>query len=776
MKRKITLLFLSGLSSTLVFGQTAEKVQPGNEGMYPSVVEFKKGQEPPFVKGKIWLQQNGGFTETPASLMRVDADPQLKQEHYRYQQQLNGIPVEGALYIVHVGDGKVLSQNGAWVDGAQNNLETKPALTAEDALQKAMHAFGARSYKWQSAEEEAFLKRESNNPNATFYPNATLVYYAGENEISPAKMRLAYKLDIYAQDPVGRRIYFIDAETGTVLGARELMHNTAATGTAQTGYSGTQTIQTDSYNGSYRLREATRGNGVQTYNLKKTTNYSNAVDFTDADDIWNNVNANLDQYATDAHWGAEMTYDFYKNNFNRNSIDGNGYAINSYVHYSQNYFNAFWDGTRMTYGDGNATDGNKPLTALDVCGHEITHGLTSFTANLNYSYESGALNEGISDCMGTSIEFYARPNNANWLIGSDFYTLRSMSDPKSYGQPNTYKGVNWATGGADNGGVHTNSGVLNYWYFLVSAGNSGVNDNGTSYSVSGIGIGKAAAILYRTLTLYLTPTSQYADTRTYSIKAATDLYGAGSNEVLQVTNAWTAVGLGNTTPPPPACADNYESNNTQNTAKSIPVNTDIAALISSTTDKDWFKFTTTNAAPKFKVTLTNLPADYDIRLYNSNGKQLGISQNGGTTSESITYNTPTKGASYYLQVYGYAGAYSANACYTLHVGTSSVNQLLDDGEDSTEGIKSTAFSTLDENDLTIYPNPARNAINIRFTASQTESQSLIITDIVGRVVMTRGLAVQEGENDLQISLNNLQSGMYFLKLEGRQTVKFQIME
>ena len=278
--------------------------------------------------------------------------------------------------------------------------------------------------------------------------------------------------------------------------------------------------------------------------MKKGTNYNRSVDFTDADNNWNNVNINLDQYATDAHWGAEKTYDFYKQNFNRNSIDNAGFTIKSYVHYSKNYFNAFWDGSRMTYGDGNATDNYKPLTAIDVCGHEITHGLTSFTANLTYSNESGALNEGFSDVFGTSIEWFGRPAQHDWLIGGDFYVIRSMSNPNAYSDPDTYKGNFWYFGTSDNGGVHTNSGVLNFWYYLLTASGSGTNDNGFVYNVSGIGITKAQAIAFRTLTNYLVPSSNYADTRFYSIKSAEDLYGIGSIEAVQTKNAWDAVGVG----------------------------------------------------------------------------------------------------------------------------------------------------------------------------------------------------------------------------------------
>jgi Zn-dependent metalloprotease len=147
--------------------------------------------------------------------------------------------------------------------------------------------------------------------------------------------------------------------------------------------------------------------------LKKGTNYYSATDFFNATTYWNNVNPQLDQYATDAHFATMSTYDYLLNVHDRNSIDGKGYSLLSYVHYSNNYVNAFWDGQRMTYGDGNPSQGATPLTTIDICGHEVTHGLTEFTANLTYAYESGALSEAYSDIFGTAIEFYAVPEYAN---------------------------------------------------------------------------------------------------------------------------------------------------------------------------------------------------------------------------------------------------------------------------------------------------------------------------------------------------------------------------
>ena len=563
MKTKF-ILAVSVAACSFVFGQnTPSKVISGKNGLHAEFLRFDKNG--PAFQGSpvLFDERSERLSPGQARKLGVEKD-QLGFETHRFQQTVNGIPVEYGMMAVQTKNGKIVGQTGKWILDVPQRVEKQANLSERIALQNALSFVGADSYKWQNQEEEDFIKKETNDKEASFAPKGELVYYSEPTDEKLNDLRLAYKFDIYAEKPLSRQYVFVDAKNGTVLGTDALIHDINAPGTATTGYSGNRNIVTDSYNGSYRLRETGRNGGtaVETYNLQKGTNYSAAVDFTDSDNIWNNVNANKDQYATDAHWGAEMTVDYLYTKFGRKSIDNNHFPIKSYVHYSTNYFNAFWDGSRMTYGDGSSTtNGGKPLTAIDVCGHEITHGMTSKTANLVYQREPGALNEGFSDIFGNSIERWARPTQASWTLGEDFsYVIRDMSNPNAYSQPDTYKGKYWkdatTTGCAapnsntnDNCGVHTNSGVLNFWYYLLVTGGTGTNDNGFAYNVSGIGLDKAAAIAYRTLTNYLTSSSNYANTRTYSLQAAADLYGAGSNEVTQVTNAWNAVGVGGGTSP-----------------------------------------------------------------------------------------------------------------------------------------------------------------------------------------------------------------------------------
>jgi Zn-dependent metalloprotease/subtilisin-like proprotein convertase family protein len=533
------LLILASLQAPAQNLRIAQQVASPSS-VIPAYLKFEDGSGPSQVEFPRYLESNyklpAGFSW---KLIKEEKD-NAGFSHQRFIQTYQGKELKGTMLISHSKNGIVSSFNGE--STSEIPATSSASLVAADARVSAVKYINAKTYKWQMPEEEAHLKKEQNDPKATFFPQGELVFY----KPSKGSFQLAYRFDIYAHEPVSRQYVYVDANSGKVLGEEELILHTDEIGSAVTGYSGTQQITADNTGAGFRLRESGRGLGIETYNLQKGTSYAAAVDFTDTDNVWNNVNANEDQYATDAHFGAEKTYDYFMSRFNRNSIDGNGFKLISYVHYSTNYVNAYWDGSRMTYGDGDAT--YNPLTSMDIAGHEITHGLTNFSANLVYSYESGALNESFSDIFGTAIEFYSTPGIADWLIGEDIGgAFRSMSNPNVYGQPDTYLGTSWYAGAGDNGGVHYNSGVQNFWFYLLSVGGAGTNDIGNAYNVSAIGIDKAAAIAFRTLTTYLTPNSQYADARFYSIQAATDLYGACSPEVIATTAAWYAVGVGSNT-------------------------------------------------------------------------------------------------------------------------------------------------------------------------------------------------------------------------------------
>lgn len=549
--KRISLGLLLTFFTAVVFANTPIKpieLHYKDNAKVPSYMEFDLNNAP--TKDQLFDYINQ-FFKNPESLsfkmIRSEQD-QLGYVHQLYQQQFDGIPIEFGELRIHLKDGKVHAANGNLAYATP--ISTEASVSEVQALESAKDFVGANRYKWEIAEEEAMLQKMF-GAQSTYYPTAEKCFVANGTSIEPEDLRLAYKFNIYAHQPMSRQEVYVDAASAEILFTNDLIHTNNVPGSAVTAYSGNRSITTDSVSSNvFHLSQTASGNGIKTWDMNQGTTFANAVDFVDSDNVWNNVNVQLDQYATDAHWGAEQTYDYFFTKYNRNSINNNGFALNSFVHYSTNYVNAFWNGQFMTYGDGG--NGVTPLTSLDIAGHEITHGLTNFTANLIYQSESGALNESFSDIFGAAIEFYARPNNANWTLGEDIgFTLRSMSNPNSRSDPDTRGGTFWRqvvgctpSQQNDNCGVHTNSGVQNYWFYLLTAGGSGTNDLNNTYSVNGIGIDKAAAIAYRNLTVYLGRSSDYDDARFYSIKSAMDLYGTCTPEVQAVTNAWHAVGVG----------------------------------------------------------------------------------------------------------------------------------------------------------------------------------------------------------------------------------------
>ncbi|KAA6219670.1 M4 family metallopeptidase [Streptomyces filamentosus] len=337
-----------------------------------------------------------------------------------------------------------------------------------------------------------------------------------------------------------------DAATGKELHSYEAIE----TGVGNTQYSGQVTLGTAP---GFTLTDTARG-GHKTYDLNGGTSGTGTL-FTNSTDTWGNgLAGNRETAAADAHYGAAVTWDFYKNELGRNGIRGDGVAAYSRVHYGNAYVNAFWSDSCfcMTYGDG---AGNlKPLTSLDVAGHEMSHGLTASTANLRYSKESGGLNEATSDILGTAVEFYA--NNAadtgDYLIGEKIdirgngTPLRYMDKPSKDGSSADY----WSSslGRLD---VHHSSGPANHFFYLLAEGSGTKTLNGVTYNsptydnstLTGIGRQAAYKIWYKALSTYMTSSTTYAGARTATLSAASDLYGPTSPEYNAVNAAWKAVNV-----------------------------------------------------------------------------------------------------------------------------------------------------------------------------------------------------------------------------------------
>ncbi|MDH6619520.1 Zn-dependent metalloprotease [Streptomyces sp. SAI-135] len=455
--------------------------------------------------------------------------------HTRYERTYDGLPVLGGDLVVHE------SKSGATegVSKATNKTIKVASLTPKITVAKA--------------ETQALSAAKAAGSDKTAADGARKVVWAGSG--TPV---LAYETIVggFQDDGTPNQLHVItDAATGNKLFEYQGIEN--ATGTGKSLYSGTVSLETTLSGSTYQLTDGTRG-GHKTYNKAHGTSSSAGTLFTDADNVWGTGAASsstTDQTAAvDAAYGAAETWDFYKSTFGRSGIKNNGVAAYSRVHYGNAYVNAFWDDSCfcMTYGDGESN--THPLTSLDVAGHEMSHGVTSNTAGLNYSGESGGLNEATSDIFGTGVEFYAANSNdvGDYLIGEeidingDGTPLRYMDKPsKDGGSADSWSS---SVGSKD---VHYSSGVANHFFYLLAEGSGAKTINGVSYNsptsngstVTGIGRAKALQIWYKALTTYFTSTTNYKAARTGTLSAASALYGSTSTEYKAVAAAWSAVNV-----------------------------------------------------------------------------------------------------------------------------------------------------------------------------------------------------------------------------------------
>jgi Zn-dependent metalloprotease len=491
------------------------------------------------IKKILNLGSNHSLVAQLLSRGSVDEKVGSNSSHKKFLQYFKGVKVEfGVLNIVAKG-ASLDALTGEYFP-MDDNFSTSPSLSEQVALQRAIEFIGAQEYSWEDPSNVV--------PQVRQKPRGELVICKDFSQQSQAdgalQMQLAFKFAIYAVHPLKYDYVYVDAVTGKILLDNPIIKHTD--GIAATRYSGSRTIATTAGpSGNFVLKDSSDQYRVATYNLGQGTSYSTAPLFSDNDNNWSAAefdDSSYDNAALDAHWGAMMTLDYWRTVHGRNSFDNNGAMIRSYVHYATNFGNAFWDGVEMTYGDGDGFS-RFPFTSIDICGHEIGHGVCQYTANLIYSGESGALNESFSDIWGACIKRFAAPEKNTWLMGDEISVtgtpFRSLMNPKAYGQPDTYRGNLWY----DNADVHVNSGVPNFWFYILTEGKSGTNDLGYTYNVTGIGITEAAKIAYRAESVYLFPSATFYDARIASLQSAEDLYGVNSNEVIQTREAWNAVGV-----------------------------------------------------------------------------------------------------------------------------------------------------------------------------------------------------------------------------------------
>jgi zinc metalloprotease ZmpA len=488
-----------------------------------------------------------GLTSAEGTTVRSVTVDRDGTQHVRYDRTYHQLPILGGDFVVH------LAPNGAF-RSADRATRNKISLASITPLISAPKAADLAANALRAVNLGETLRQLTARPQ--------LVVDALHG--SP---KLAWRTGVMAKDSLGNpvsRTVITNARTGAQIDAWDDIET--ATGDGKSLYSGTVPLSTTLSGSTYQLKDPTRGNTYTGDAANQTdlcfltsvcVSRAPSTVFTDADNHWGDgTTSDRSSAAVDAQYGTDATWDFYKNVLGRNGIGDDGKGSYNRVHYGNKYNNAFWDDSCfcMTYGDGDGTTLG-PLVALDVAGHEMTHGVTSKTAALTYSGESGGLNEATSDILGTMVEFYANnPSDpGDYLIGEKVVrsgfgqkALRYMDKPSKDGKSADY----WSSS-VGNLDVHYSSGVANHFAYLLAEGSGPKTINGVSYdsptyngsTVSGIGRDKLAKIWYRALTVYMTSSTNYAGARTATLSAAKDLYGASSTEYKTVGAAWSAVNV-----------------------------------------------------------------------------------------------------------------------------------------------------------------------------------------------------------------------------------------
>ncbi len=568
-------IFYLNLLLLVSFFSFAQNKLKENES-YQKTIHFKNAISKD--EALLFFTKKNGLNSFNSFVAKKETSDESGLTHQRHQQYYKDIKVEFGTLIIHSRNENVESINAELYNASALNLT--PSFDATEGLNKVLVDIHATKYLWEDEQQARIIGYQKPTGELLIFP----IVKTGE-------VRLAYKYDVYTIEPLSRQEVYIDANSGQILYKNQVIKHVSntqpvsspikstenfealITGTANTKYSGLRNIETrfDTPLNMYVLNDLTRSAPIVTYNCERLINVYQNVHFKDNDNNWTlaeHNNSFFDNAAQDAHWGAEMTFDFWKTIFNRNSYDDSNGIITSYVHYKQtaaNFSNAFWNGAFMTYGDGNT----RPWTSIDVCGHEIGHAICTYTASLAYQNQSGAMNEGYSDIWGACIEHFGRtgslagtPSANVWRIAEDISVpngIRNMSTPLSFGDPDTFQGTNWFVT-ADDGpcipnsttndhcGVHTNSGVMNHWFYILTMGKAGTNNapiaDRDTYNVTGIGMVKSSQIAYYAERDYLTPNATYFDARDATIAVANSLYCSVGPEVTSVTNAWFAVNIG----------------------------------------------------------------------------------------------------------------------------------------------------------------------------------------------------------------------------------------
>ncbi len=597
-----------------------------------TVVELEAQGEQPMTTAEAEAVVADIVSNTPRLTDNIDALQVIDTEvdnrglaHVRFQQTHEGVPVFGAEAFVHTDAAGVLFRMSDTLH-RDIRVDVSPAHTDTAAIEAARSTLHPRVQDVEAPTASLFVLRHDGADH------------------------LAWKVGMYVEDPqegVSQPVIFIDAHTLEPITSWNNLKETALS---------------DSDKVTYDMNNSTRTNRAA-------------------------VGDSSDSELNTTHNAVGTTLDFLSTNFGRDSYDDNGAVVRSYGHYSRNYVNAYWDGQRLVFGDGDGYNANY-LGVLDVTAHEFGHAVTDREANLTYSYESGALNEAASDILAAAVEAYqdGATGQDTWDVGEDCWladrALRFMQSPSDDGASYDYYPARY-TGSSDNGGVHWNSGIANHFFYLLAEGGQHHNSAYRSgNTVAGIGIDDAYAIWYEALTNYMTSSTNFSGARTATESACAAL-GYATATCDSVSYAWYEVGVGSnpgsgsgstgggstgggSTGGGTDTADTGDTGDTggSGTGGGCPSGyAELTGTLSSGAD-DQFSYSAGSGTHDFLLTGPS-SADFDLYLYKKKGKSyrtVDSSTNAGST-ESISY-TDSSG-SFVVQVVSYSGSGDYSLCYVI---------------------------------------------------------------------------------------------------------------
>ncbi|WP_020569827.1 M4 family metallopeptidase [Neolewinella persica] len=487
---------------------------------------------------------------TDLSLFGLDGDHLLQKQyeykspkgrtHHKYQQFYNGLRVLGGTVVYHLEQDQLYATSGLLHEFSDISMQGKITLAEGENMAK-LKVFSRLANDFGSG---LFSAGEVDITN---------VRTAIANTRFPAKggdYTLVYVYTVEAEGgklPVNMDV-ILDARTGRTIATLSNINTEGVIGHGDGLYHQDISFPTDSLGErSYMLRDLSRGKGIVARDIS-----NHFLTPADTDNEWG-YSEDGQAAMIDGYYASVKFHDFLRERFNRNSIDDDGFELVANMN-RHTYVNAFWNRREATFGNGNC-DNYSALTTFDIVGHEFAHGLTQFTSGLIYFNESGAINESISDIMGKGLEYYYDQDHFDWRIaarivkGPDGSYFRSMARPNLRNHPSFYKGTFWRYDLFDNAGVHSKSGVLNFWFYLLAEGDNGRSQAGYRYDVAPIGMDSALQLVYLLETAYLTESSGYLEAYELSKMAATDLFGADSAPYASMIEAWKAVGIDDETTP-----------------------------------------------------------------------------------------------------------------------------------------------------------------------------------------------------------------------------------